>query len=311
MSFAYPSLLPLLCIPVIIAFFEWFRKGQILVLPFDHIEAKRGLFWRILIYGAQCLPAALLAVAILVLAKPTKIAPPAEERLLTNIQFCLDVSTSMIFEMGADRRAAEGEITRFDIAMDAINAFTRYREGDAFGLTIFSDPDYLHWVPLTRDLSAIRLSVPFVRPTFPTWGGTAIGNALKGCTELLSKREGGDRMIILLTDGSSPDITDSRAQPMIDGLVEANIVVYAVSLIDGNPAPGLEQIARQTNGKVFTAVDPSSLDSVFKQIDSMKKTKMVTKGPTLVDNYTPFAIAGVILLLLYVLSLFGLRYNPW
>ena len=42
MEFARPLLLLLLMIPVSISFWEWVRKGQPLVMPFDRGNQRRG-----------------------------------------------------------------------------------------------------------------------------------------------------------------------------------------------------------------------------------------------------------------------------
>jgi Ca-activated chloride channel homolog len=306
MTFLHPILIPFLCIPIIIAFAEWFRKGQTIVLPFDHTARRRGFPLKLAVFIANCLPPSLLAAALLLLAGPIRTAPPETERLITNIQLCLDVSRSMSFPLEENGMP----YGRFNAAMQAINDFTSHREGDAFGLTVFSE-DYLHWVPLTQDLAAIRLSVPFVRPWFPTWGGTAIANALDGCIDVLSTKEMGDRMIILLTDGVSSDIRSGREATVVQRLKEANVAVFAVSLVDGLPTEGLVNITKSTRGALFTAVDQDALRQVFKRIDEMQKTKIIPKTPYMVDHFQPFALAGLALLAAHFLAAFGLRYTPW
>ena len=61
--------------------------------------------------------------------------------MLTNLEFCLDVSGSMMAQYGSG--------TRSDKALEAIVDFTSYRKGDAFGLTAFGT-EVLHWVPVTN-----------------------------------------------------------------------------------------------------------------------------------------------------------------
>ena len=78
--------------------------------------------------------------------------------------------------------------------MDAIEQFVDYRQGDAFGLTIFSR-HFIHWVPLTLDTQSILLASRFIQPDNPKldppsmgrhglpdalWGFTFIGKALLG-----------------------------------------------------------------------------------------------------------------------------------
>src|SRR5262245_6549312 len=133
MIFQHPKLLGLLAIPVILAFWEWVRRGQPMALPFDHGRQGRGLVLRFLVLAANCLPAALLAMAILFLAHPMTYTPPEVERKLNNVQLVLDTSGSMAENHGPQ---TAGRHRRFDSAMDAIEQFVHYRQGDAFGLTI-------------------------------------------------------------------------------------------------------------------------------------------------------------------------------
>src|SRR5436190_1804876 len=160
MHFLHPQWLALLALPVILAFWEWIRRGQPVALPFDHGPQRRGLVLRFFVLGANCLPATLLAAAIIFLAHPVTFTPPEVERKLTNIQIVLDTSGSMAENHGSQ---AAGRHTRFDSAMDAILRFTSYRQGDAFGLTIFSR-HFIHWLPLTLDTQSFELARPFIVP---------------------------------------------------------------------------------------------------------------------------------------------------
>src|SRR6185503_6249203 len=113
----------------------------------------------------ESLPALILAVVILILAGPQAWSEPRTKRALTNIEFCVDVSGSMMAKFG------EGD--RYDASMAAINSFLDFRKGDAFGLTFFGN-NVLHWVPLTTDPSAIKCAPPYMRPENapPGFGGT-------------------------------------------------------------------------------------------------------------------------------------------
>ena len=198
MTFLHPQWLALLALPVILAFWEWVRPGQPLAMPYDGVQGRRGWFLRCLVLTANCLPAGLLAVAILFLAHPVTFQPPEVERQLTNIQVVLDTSGSM---RGSHGDQGKGRHSRFDSAMESLEKFLHHRKGDAFGLTIFSR-NFIHWVPLTLDTETIMLSRPFIEPNVlpdELWGGTFIGNALTGASAHLAQRPAGDRMIILLT----------------------------------------------------------------------------------------------------------------
>ncbi len=144
---------------------------------------------------------------------------------LTNIEFCVDISGSMTAPFGSG--------SRYDGSMEAINEFLDYREGDAFGLTFFGN-NVLHWVPLTSDVSAVKCAPPFMRPEVaPPWfGGTEIGKALLACRKILADREEGDRMIVLVSDGMSFDLTGGTDEQIAAELREDNITVYAIHISD-------------------------------------------------------------------------------
>ena len=322
MIFQHPRLLLLLALPVILAFWEWTRRGQPIAMPFDHGRQKRGVFLRFLVLTANCLPAALLAVAILFLAHPLTFTPPEVERKLSNIQFLLDTSGSMAELHGSQ---TEGRHRRFDSAMEAIEKFIEYRKGDAYGLTIFSR-HFIHWLPLTLDTQSIVLAKPFIQPDNPKldppsmprhglpdalWGYTFIGKALRGTTELLAQRPVGDRMIILMTDGESSDILPPKDGEIIAALRAENITLFSILLTNEAIQPQLAGITRATGGEVFNAVTPEALASVFQRIDEMKKVVVLEKKPQVVDHYEPFFLPALAVLGASVLALFGLRFTPW
>ncbi len=310
MTFLYPKLLALLAIPVIVAFWEWVRPGQPLAMPFDHAKVGRGRFWQFLINSANCLPAGLLAIAILFLAHPVIFNPPEVERQLTNVQIVLDTSGSMKSPHGPQTK---GVNSRFDSAMASIEQFLHYRKGDAFGLTVFSR-NFVHWVPLTQDTEAIVLARPFIAPyVFPDefWGNTFIGKALYGAAELLDQAKTGDRMIILLTDGLSSDIIPPKDSAIIADLQAKRIKVFVIFLIDQPVTPALVGIAQGSGGDAWGAVTPEALNLVFKRIDEMKKVVILEKKPRAADYYDPFFIPAMAALGLAILALFGIRYNPW
>ena len=322
MIFLHPQFLALLALPVILAFWEWVRRGQPIALPFDHGQQRRGLPLRFLVLCANCLPAGLLTLAIIFLAHPITFNPPEIERKLTNIQIVLDTSGSMAEPHGSQ---ANGRHRRFDSAMDAIAQFINYRKGDAYGLSIFSRT-FIHWVPLTLDTQSILLSRPFIQPDNPridppsmgrhglpdaAWGITYIGKALYGAVDMLAQRPVGDRMIILLTDGESSDIVPPKDSAIIAALKAQNITVFAILLSDEVMQPQLLGSARATGGDAFQALTPDALQSVFKRIDGMKKVVVLEKKPQAADYYEPFFLPALGLLVLSVLTLFGLRFTPW
>ena len=302
--FRHRPVLYLLVLPAAILFWTWARRGRAVALPFDHGGTRSARVWSTVLKLCASLPAGLLAIAIVLLAGPQSWSAPRSKRVLTNIQFCVDVSGSMSAQFG------DGD--RYDASMAAINSFLDFREGDAFGLTFFGN-NVLHWVPLTTDVSAFRCAPPFMRPgQLPPWfGGTEIGKALLACRKVLMEREEGDRMIILVSDGYSADLGGGREDEVIRLLRGEGIAVYSVHIAEGEIPPGIVRIAAETGGEAFKPEDAAGLERIFARIDQMQLTRMEKTRAEASDHYVPWCLAGLVLLALTLLAGFGLRYTPW
>jgi Ca-activated chloride channel family protein len=304
MSFLHPAVLMLLVVPAGLLVWTWRRHGQQVVLPFDHGRPGRGLFWRVLLDSAASLPALLLAVAIVLLAGPQRPGAPGRQRELTNIELCLDISYSMTEDFSGG--------TRYDAAMQAVDEFLAYRKGDAVGLTFFGH-SVLHWCPLTTEPSAIQCAPPFMRPELvPPWfNGTEIGRALRACRQVLSERQDGDRMIVLVTDGESQDLWDGAAEAIARELREANITVFAIVIGMERIQDEIITITSHTGGEAFEPGDHQALRAVFQRVDRMKQAPLIKKLTDTRDDFRPWCVAGLALLGVAGLAAFKVRYTPW
>jgi Ca-activated chloride channel family protein len=308
MEFVHPFVLLFLIVPVTIVFWEWVRKGHPLIVPFDRGEQQRGGFLRFMVNVAQMFPQLLLAVAIVILAGPQKPGVPEDEKVMANINFCLDISGSM--------RSGQGGVekkTRYERAVDAMKDFTTLegREGDSFGMSVFG-VEVIHWVPVTQDLQALHSVSSFVTPaTFPRWfGGTMIGKALQSTARRLQMEEG-DRMIILLSDGMSSDLMGSGLTDTLKVLKDSKVSVYMVLFQSGPPNKETLAIARETGGAAFSANDNTSVKSIFRSIDQMEKSKIKTGAMVPIDFFDPALYLGLCFLACQLLLQFVLRYTPW
>jgi Ca-activated chloride channel family protein len=306
MTFHYPMVLFLLVVPALLLAWRWTRRGRELIVPFDHGDGGSGRILRGLLGFAEMLPTLLLSLVVVILAGPQQLSEPKTKRVLSNIELCVDVSGSMTASFGAGNR--------YDASMVAIDEFLDYRKGDAFGLTFFGN-EVLHWVPLTTDISAIKCSAPFMNPTNPgrpRWmGGTAIGKALKACRKQLLQREEGDRMIVLISDGASSDLRGGADVELARQFNDDRIIVYGIHIGGGEAPAPVVNITTLTGGEVFAPGDPESLGRVFQAIDDMAETRMEKTQAETMDDYVPASFAGLAILGLCLLCLFGLRFTPW
>ncbi len=305
MTFASPLVLIALAIPIIMIVFQWCTHARALPLPFDHQSTPNTKWLGRVLNVVNTLPPLILAIAIVLLAGPRKFERPKSERQLTNIMFVLDVSGSMT--------ASFGEKDRYEVAMEALNEFLVYRKGDAFSLMIFGNHN-LRWVPLTTDVSAFRYAPPYLHPSkLPNWfsGGTSIGKALKQAQKFLNQAEEGDRLIILISDGYSSDLSNNNDIKIAQALSDDNITLYGIHVGGGGAPPEVSVMTSMTGGQTFAAGDPMALEAVFRKIDEMQQAPMKRLTPDPVDNFKPWSLAALSLAGTFLLSLFGLRYSPW
>ena len=299
MTFLHPWVLLLLSVPVLL-FWTVLGRGPGLVMPFDHQSHARHRWPRWALGVFEVVPLALLAIAIVILAGPQMLKQPKAERLLTNIQLCMDVSGSMTG-------------SRYQLAAKAIEDFTNAREGDAIGLTFFGSHQ-IRWIPLTKDLKAIRNAMPFADPDHQPihMSGTAIAAALRFCKANMEvEAQEGDRMIVMVSDGDSPDLDDGQSEVVGGELKEAGITLYHIHVAEDTIPSEVVDLARMTGGDAMQATDPTGIKQVFRHIDRMKPAKFTSAGTLPMDHYRPFALAALVLACVHVIGLLGVRYTPW
>ena len=305
MTFVHPWVLLLLAIPVLLAATAFARPAGIAV-PTDHgAHAPRPWIARALL-AFDLVPLVLLATAIVILAGPQTLQEPRRERSLTHVQICLDVSGSMAGP-------------NYELAREAIEDFTRAREGDAFGLTLFG-VEQIRWIPLTKDLAAVRDALPFADPMRQPrhMGGTAIGAALRFCrrnmvaeTAKLDADASGDRLVVLVSDGMSADLGGDEARRVGEELRDSGITVFHIQIGPTGVPADVEDLVAETGGEAFAANDPASMKAVFAHIDRMKPARFAPAGTVPLDHFRPFAIVALALAGLHAFGLLFARYTPW
>jgi Ca-activated chloride channel family protein len=142
-------------------------------------------------------------------------------------------------------------------------------------------------------------------------GGTMIGLALRKCIAVLKEREKGDRMIVLVSDGVSFDLSDGQDEKVAQELKDQGVVLYGVHIGGGNVPSEVAAIATITGGTTFSPGDQQALADVFRRIDAMRVAELERTYAELLDFFWPFSYVGTGLLGLFALSLMGLRFTPW
>lgn len=232
-----------------------------------------------------------------------------------DLMLAVDISRSMEaldFELG-DRA-----VNRLAVVKGVVGRFIEQRREDRLGLILFGDAAYLQ-APLTLDGAAVRDMLDGVVPRM-AGDATAIGDAVGLAVKKLRERPAGGRVIILLTDGQNT----AGGLPPLDAARLAKhygIRVYTVGVGSHGKVPVpeggelimkampldealLKAMAEMTGGIYFRATNTAALRAVYRHIDGLEKTEVVTRN-TFVPRPLfrwPLGAAGVLLLIMGVLA---------
>ena len=327
MTFAYPELLWLLILLPLIA--TWYilqaRKTSATMTisslkPFE--GGRRGLR----VYLRHSLPilrALSVGFLIIALARPQNTNSWQKDSIEgIDIMLAMDVSGSM--------QAMDFKPNRLEAAKDVAISFINNRPNDNIGMVTFAGESFTQ-CPLTTDHTVLLNMVQDLQMGVLD-DGTAIGMGLATAVNRLKDSKAKSRVVILLTDGSNNmgDITPRRAADIARTF---GMRVYTVGVgtrgeapfpiqtefgvrIQNVPVdidePTLDGIAEVSGGKYFRAVDNETLNEIYKEIDKLEKTRLMTKSfKAYEEKYFVYALIAFLLLLTeFLLRNTLLRSNP-
>lgn len=290
------------------------RFSSLKLLPQQGSTLRASLVW---------LPDFLVALSVVVFG--VALAGPRLEGGSTRVQregiaimMAVDISGSM---KALDLSQGGVEETRLDVVKSVFKEFVKGnpedglegRADDAIGVVSFAGHADAA-CPLTLDhgnLLSVVSDLEIV--TERKEDGTAIGDALGLAVERLRKSEVASRIVILLTDGVNNAGEDSplEAAQLAKTL---GIKVYAIGAGTNGLAPvraqdpfsgreiltqmrveidekTLQQIAENTGGRYFRATDGDSLKDIYREIDSLEKSRITEDRIVEYDEYYDFSMA--------------------
>jgi len=327
MTFAYPELLWLLILLPLIA--TWYilqaRKTSATMTisslkPFE--GGRRGLR----VYLRHSLPilrALSVGFLIIALARPQNTNSWQKDSIEgIDIMLAMDVSGSM--------QAMDFKPNRLEAAKDVALSFINNRPNDNIGMVTFAGESFTQ-CPLTTDHTVLLNMVQDLQMGVLD-DGTAIGMGLATAVNRLKDSKAKSRVVILLTDGSN-NMGDITPRMAADIARTFGIRVYTVGVgtrgeapfpiqtefgvrIQNVPVdidePTLDGIAEVSGGKYFRAVDNETLNEIYKEIDKLEKTRLMTKSfKAYEEKYFVYALIAFLLLLTeFLLRNTLLRSNP-
>lgn len=273
-----------------------------------------------------------LIFVIVALARPRKADTSVRKNVEgIDIVIALDISDSMLIE---DMKP----LNRLEAAKETIKEFIKKRSSDRIGLVIFAGESFT-LVPPTLDYNLIIQRVNEIQTAAQAnmKEGTAIGVALANASGRLKDSQAKTRIVIFMTDGenNSGTIDPETAIEIAKGY---GLKVYSIGLGKDGPTQLpiyqnnpfgqriktyqpfhstineelMNKMATETHGKFFRASREDSLDGIFKEINSLEKTKVEVSSYThYEEKFTDFLYVGLVLFLIsWILEATLLRRTP-
>lgn len=232
-----------------------------------------------------------------------------------DIMIVLDISDSMLIE---DMKP----LNRMESAKETIKRFVKKRTSDRIGVVIFAGESFT-LVPLTLDYELLLNRINEIQTAQQAHikDGTAIGVAMANGAGRLKESTAKSRVMIFLTDGenNSGTIDPETGLEIAKGY---GIKIYSVGIGKDGPTKIpvytqdilgkrvktyqpfestvnedlLNRMARDTGGKYYRAGREDALEDVFRDIDSLEKTKVDVNKYTRFDElYVRWLLVALIL----------------
>ncbi|MDR9828070.1 VWA domain-containing protein [Vibrio sp. FNV 38] len=243
-------------------------------------ELKPQLWQRVILVISWCL-------VILALTKPVILGQPQTKQSIgRDIMVVVDLSGSMAEQ---DFTSTEGyKVSRLEATKTVLADFAKQREGDRMGLILFGDAAFVQ-TPFTADKQAWLSLLEQTRVAMAgqsTHLGDAIGLAIKVFINEKNKtldvsakdlvQNNVQQVAIILTDGND---TGSFVEPIEAAKIAKakGVRLHIITIGDPNTVGEsaidmtvIEQIAEESGGEAFQALDRQQLQLAYKTIDDLE-----------------------------------------
>ncbi len=235
-----------------------------------------------------------------------------------DIVLAIDASGSMAAE---DFTINNQRLNRLEVIKRVVADFIKSRASDQIGLVAFGARAYTI-CPLTLDHNWLLTNLERVKLGIIE-DGTAIGSGISASLTRLNKSKAKSKVVILLTDGmnNAGQVDPLKAAQTAKAL---GIKIYTIGAGTKGLAPfpvtdmfgrhGYQQVqidideqlltrvGQLTGGQYFRATDTSSLQSIYRQIDTLEKSSIEQHGYKQYEQLFPYwLMAAFVLMALYIL----------
>ncbi len=320
-SFAHPYFFGLLLlIPLMIWWHYRQRRRNNPVLRLTTLKGLQDVrpSWRV-----RLRPLLLVLRMLSVLALTVAMARPQSSDVSETIDsegidivLSMDVSGSMLAE--------DLKPNRIEASKKMAVEFIEARPTDRIGLVIFAGESFTQ-CPITIDHEVVKGQIKEIKSGLLV-DGTAIGDGLATAVDRIRRSNGASKVVILLTDGVN-NVGKVGPELALEIAKAYKVRVYTIGVGSRGMAPYpvqtpfgmqkqmqevqideelLQKIATETGGKYYRATDNKSLAAIYKDIDTLEKTKVeISSYRHYAELFYPLALIAIICLLLEMI----LRYT--
>lgn len=255
------------------------------------------------------------SAGILAAMQPQWLEPPLPRTQPTrDWLLAIDLSPSMQVR---DFRDTQGKpVDRLTVVRELADEFLEHRPEDRIGLLLFAEQAYVQ-APFTLDHGALRALLAEARIGM-AGSRTLIGDAIGLAVRVFASSPAPQRTLLLLTDGAD---TGSRVPPAKAAEIAAQRGVRMHTIAIGSadsPASerpdleGLRAWSSLTGGRAFSAVDRSSLQDIYRELDALATHEHETHSerPRRPLFHWPLALAAALLGLYLLSGVLGARLKP-
>lgn len=292
-KFEYPEAFILLLIFLICSIY---CKAKIPTYIIPHLnifeENRKKSFFLI-----ETLKALVITFSILALASPYKsLQTQVIKKDGIDIVLSLDTSGSMK-ELGFNKNDDSQE--RFTVVKEIVKDFIPKRVNDNIALVVFGS-SVMMASPLSFDKQAQASIIDYLEVGI-VGDKTAMIDSLASGINILKDSKAKSKVIILLSDGEDNSST-IPLEVIVKLLKKYEIKVYSAGIGESNKII-LNQISSQSNGKAYIAHNKDDLNEIYKQIDSLEKSKIDNNKITLKEYLFFYPLFLAIISLIFFIYL--------
>ena len=219
-----------------------------------------------------------------------------------DIVLSIDASGSMNSSgFDYEDEVSEGKrLSRFEITKLIARDFIRERVNDNVGVVLYGDFAFIA-SPISYEKEIVIDMLEYLTQGM-AGQNTAIGESIAMSVRAFKHSKAKSKIIILLTDGehNSGAISPKDAVKMAK---ERGIKIYTIAMGNKGEADEalLSQIAEDTQGEFFSAINAKELKKVYEKIDKLESSKIESKEYVLKEYYYQLFLLFSLALLSFLL----------